>query len=1002
MKLSKKVVAVFLTVAMLVGILAIAPATTNAATVDSAPVGAVSLQDLQNKFPNGAYWNHVTQSGHSYNGTWHVGSCNNPDGYTWSPCYSHNVNAPVGCTDCNEFEGCLQCMGFARKISYDAYGYSCASWGTKGIWDCKRGDIIHYYGSGADANWGHWVMVIGRDGATISVGEANAGGLCLISWGRTLNLNNISGTCYDAPWELPISSIPENIWMNVSRSSAPTGTALTFTFGANNANAFTIGINRDGNRVITENISSGKSYTFDTEGSYSAYVTAHGSGGSADSASVNFTVYNSKQGDDFYATIGALQGGYVVGVDASNNVQLQKPNDSDNQRWHFQRNNNGSYRITNVGTQLSLDLHGGTANSNENIWVCNSNDTDAQKWYLREEGAGFSFIPKCNLASAMDVSGSKFAAGTNIADYTYNGTSAQKFVINYIDLVPAVTQTFNGHKYELYNISASWRQAYRFCEQKGGHLATVTSKSENDFIRSMANNASLTNYIWLGGTDMANEGKWEWVTDEAFSYTNWNTNQPDNYGYCEHYLHMYEDGKWNDYTNSAGNSKTIFVCEYDNTVDVSQYTPAKTITYNNFKYEYYSKGATWFDAKEICEQKGGHLVVIDDAAENEAMKNLISGNSWIGITDVNHEGVWTDIYGYPLTYTPWDNDEPNNTIMIEQCANIYPNGKWNDHKGFYKLGFICEYNNASCQHNYTEAFVEAGVNGKQGYILHKCSKCGESYTTDYMNYSDGWYTPADGSKTLPKLISDDVHFTVQYNNQYEKVQATSPGAGWVNSGVVKDEWVPDGGTYDSYSPLSTSNERRLVKECYYHYCIPGAEMGSEGNYEQSGSFQHYDEIVLPNQWIVVKWTGDDNGHTVYVLSWGEGGSEVYCKSGEQCDGSWGYHDYRCRVWYKKYVYQNYRHVVQYRWTKSGGWSDKLDNSAASTNVRFKTTLFGDANLDTRINISDVTAIQRHIAESNILTGDAFKAADVNCDGAVNINDATLLQQYLAEFDVAIG
>lgn len=65
-------------------------------------------------------------------------------------------------------------------------------------------------------------------------------------------------------------------------------------------------------------------------------------------------------------------------------------------------------------------------------------------------------------------------------------------------------------------------------------------------------------------------------------------------------------------------------------------------------------------------------------------------------------------------------------------------------------------------------------------------------------------------------------------------------------------------------------------------------------------------------------------------------------------------------------------------------------------------IIGDANLDGVVNVKDVTAIRRHIAEFELLTGAAFLAADVNGDGVVDITDATLLQEYLADFDVTLG
>ena len=60
------------------------------------------------------------------------------------------------------------------------------------------------------------------------------------------------------------------------------------------------------------------------------------------------------------------------------------------------------------------------------------------------------------------------------------------------------------------------------------------------------------------------------------------------------------------------------------------------------------------------------------------------------------------------------------------------------------------------------------------------------------------------------------------------------------------------------------------------------------------------------------------------------------------------------------------------------------------------------NLDGRVDIRDVTAIQRHLAEIELLSGQTLALADTNGDGEIDISDATHLQMYLAEFDVVPG
>lgn len=323
-------------------------------------------------------------------------------------------------------------------------------------------------------------------------------------------------------------------------------------------------------------------------------------------------------GADFYANIYNAKSNLAVGADITNNVYLQtRVENEGNQKWHFQRNTDGSYRITNVGQNRCLDVNGGTANFEENIQVWQINDSDAQKWYIRHLSTGYVFVPKCNTSSAMDIYGGTLKAGTNIRDYRSNESNAQIFSIDYLDLQPTITKEYNGHRYELYNVSTTWDQAYKMCEELGGHLVTVTSKEENDFVLNLSKDAGLNQLIWLGG--YANSDRnWFWVTDEDFStYKNWASGEPNNDGGNEDRLNMTESGTWNDIAVHA-NARTIsFVCEYeDSTVDASQYKPSKTSLNNDSKYELYTDAVTWKTAKEICKAKGGHLVIINNSEEN--------------------------------------------------------------------------------------------------------------------------------------------------------------------------------------------------------------------------------------------------------------------------------------------------------------------------------------------------------------------------------------------------
>lgn len=258
---------------------------------------------------------------------------------------------------------------------------------------------------------------------------------------------------------------------------------------------------------------------------------------------------------------------------------------------------------------------------------------------------------------------------------------------------------------------------------------------------------------------------------------------------------------------------------------------------------------------------------------------------------------------------------------------------------------------------------------------------------------DGWYY----CDALPSDISSD-EYTIQYNNISEKISETSPGNDWTNEGIASTEWRNSGEQYTSETALETSDARVLVKECYYHWCIPGAGMTTEGNYEWTSYFSHYDEIVLPNDYVHVTSTGDDNGHTYYLLAWTDG-SQVYCKSGEQCDGTQETHGYRCRAWYKHYVYQDRVQVTTYRFTKETGWVSEIDSTADSTACRYRLkgidwNTKGDINQNSAITLSDTVLLQKYLLNLEPLTSSQMEIADINSDGRVNVLDICLLKAHL--------
>lgn len=61
-----------------------------------------------------------------------------------------------------------------------------------------------------------------------------------------------------------------------------------------------------------------------------------------------------------------------------------------------------------------------------------------------------------------------------------------------------------------------------------------------------------------------------------------------------------------------------------------------------------------------------------------------------------------------------------------------------------------------------------------------------------------------------------------------------------------------------------------------------------------------------------------------------------------------------------------------------------------------TGIYGDANMDGTVDLKDILAMQKHMAELVTLSNDAAKLADVNIDDSIDLYDIVNIQKYMAE------
>ena len=131
---------------------------------------------------------------------------------------------------------------------------------------------------------------------------------------------------------------------------------------------------------------------------------------------------------------------------------------------------------------------------------------------------------------------------------------------------------FSNHSYQIIENSniSSFEEAEEYCQTIGGHLATIQSQEENDYIYSMMISEGYKS-AYFGFTDRDIEGTWVWVNDEPVNYTNWAPSEPNSENSEENYAMFYykfTDGTWND--GRWGSDTTAFICEWDELISTDE------------------------------------------------------------------------------------------------------------------------------------------------------------------------------------------------------------------------------------------------------------------------------------------------------------------------------------------------------------------------------------------------------------------------------------------------
>jgi len=134
-----------------------------------------------------------------------------------------------------------------------------------------------------------------------------------------------------------------------------------------------------------------------------------------------------------------------------------------------------------------------------------------------------------------------------------------------VEQAAAEVTVWNGHRYESVYVPnrLDWNSANYAAIARGGYLATITSEEENQIVFSLVDSPEFWTVggnpfgPWIGGYQPWGSpepyGNWRWtVTDEPWSYSNWDPGEPSDTEGTENALSFIarswgaRSDKWND------------------------------------------------------------------------------------------------------------------------------------------------------------------------------------------------------------------------------------------------------------------------------------------------------------------------------------------------------------------------------------------------------------------------------------------------------------------------
>lgn len=664
-------------------------------------------------------------------------------------------------------------------------------------------------------------------------------------------------------------------------------------------------------------------------------------------------------------SISVVDGDYYISTALDNNKVLEiddghiSSNSANAQLWDLLKETNQVFSVKHIGDgyynlicQKSgkyLEVEGGNTAVGSNVQQYDGNGTDAQQWVIRETGDGYFYIiSKCN-GLYLDVDNASTGNGTNLKVFTGYSTNAQKWRFTLLG-----SHTFCDGDYYI----SSALNNNKVLDIDAQQISNNTANAQLWDLLKGQNQVFTVRYIGDGYYNIICKESGKYLEIEnGYASAGTNVQQYESNGTDAQQWVIKEVENNYFYIASKLNGLCLDVDNFgvDNGTNIKVYSaylsnaqkwrfmPLGTQTISDGDY-YIS---TALDIKKVLDIDAGH---ISDNMANAQLWELLNWENQVFSLKYNDNGYYNIICNKSGKYLEVEGGN------IEVGSNVQQyDGNGTDAQQWVikEAGDGYYYIVSKCNGLYLDVDNRNTVNGTNVKVY-----------TGYISDAQKWRFMPLGTQTI-----DDGEYYISTALDESKVLD-------IDAGEISD----NNANAQLWELLNLENQvfsLRYNDNGYYNIICKqsGKHLEVEGgNIEVGSNVQQYDENGTDAQQWVIKPTGDGYFNIVSRCN----GLYLDVDNGNTGNGT------------NVKVYTGYS-------TNAQKWKFvKYKNPAESSNS------IGDTNLDGKINVNDVTAIQRHLADLETFTEKQLAVADTNGDGKVDIADATHLQMYLAEYGVVLG